>query len=176
MGFVAPALISVKMAIKILFDEWQDAVKIWGMIRKDCDDHPDSVGEYYLTGSTSRKVDTPHTGTGRISEVVMYPMTLWETSESDGTVSLSKLLEDNTYISDGRQNNITLEKLFFSVCRGGWPRCLAIRNDAAKLEIAKDYFYQIIQKDASAVDGVRRNPELVRTLIWSYARNMATKL
>ena len=177
-GYLAVAETSPKLFLNnkkpILFDEWQDAVKIWGTIRKDCDDHPDSVGEYYLTGSTSRKVDTPHTGTGRISEVVMYPMTLWETGESDGTVSLSKLLEDPTYISDGSQNSITLEKLFFSVCRGGWPRCLAIRNDAAKLEIAKDYFNQIIQKDASAVDGVRRNPELVRTLIWSYARNMAT--
>ena len=77
----------------ILFDEWQDAPKIWGAIRKDCDDHPEAVGEYYLTGSTSQRTDTPHTGTGRISELIMYPMTLWETGESNGSVSLSDLFE-----------------------------------------------------------------------------------
>ena len=70
----------------ILFDEWQDAPKIWGTIRKDCDDNPESVGEYYLTGSTSKKIDTPHTGTGRISEITMYPMTLFETGDSNGRI------------------------------------------------------------------------------------------
>ena len=158
----------------ILFDEWQDASKIWGAIRKDCDDHPDSVGEYYLTGSTSRKIDTPHTGTGRITELVMYPMTLFETGESNGSVSLSRLLTDSAYQIDGCMSDLSLEKLFYAVCRGGWPRCLAIPNDNAKLAIAKDYFFQICTKDATAIDGVKRNPESVRTLLWSYARNMAT--
>lgn len=59
-----------------MFDKWQDAVKIWGTIRKDCDDHPENVGQYFLTESASKKIDTPHTGTGRITEMVMYPMTL----------------------------------------------------------------------------------------------------
>lgn len=158
----------------ILFDEWQDAPKIWGMIRKYCDDHPSAVGEYYLTGSTSKKVSVPHSGTGRISELVMYPMTLWEMGESTGSVSLSRILEDETYSVDGCSGNISLEQLFFSACRGGWPRCLALKKDTAKLEIAKDYFYQICHKDSSAIDGVRRNPEWMRTLLWSYARNMAT--
>ena len=71
----------------ILFDEWQDAPKLWGAIRKDCDDHPEAVGEYYLTGSTSRKTETPHTGTGRISELLLYPMTLFESGESNGEKS-----------------------------------------------------------------------------------------
>ena len=158
----------------ILFDEWQDAPKIWGAVRKDCDDHPESVGEYYLTGSTSRKTDTPHTGTGRISELTMYPMTLWETGESNGKVSLSALFDDPE-MPDGAISSISLEELFFAACRGGWPRCLAISDKEAKLEIAKDYFRQIYQKDISAVDGVKRNPEWARLLIWSYARNMATR-
>ena len=65
--------------------------------------------------------------------------------------------------------------MFFAACRGGWPRCLAIQNKEAKLEIAKDYYRQIYQKDVSAVDGVKRNPEWARMLLWSYARNMATQ-
>ncbi|WP_243111858.1 AAA family ATPase [Butyrivibrio sp. CB08] len=64
----------------ILFDEWQDAVKIWGTIRKECDDNPEQVGSFYLTGSSSKKIDTPHTGSGRITELEMYPMTLWDSA------------------------------------------------------------------------------------------------
>lgn len=158
----------------ILFDEWQDAVKIWGAVRKACDDSPESVGEYYLTGSSSRKVDTPHTGTGRITELRMYPMTLFEMGESNGTVSLTHILEDAEYEIDGMVSEIELEQLFFAVCCGGWPRCLALRKDSAKLEIAKDYYHQICQRDLSALDGVKRNPEWGRMLLWSYARNMAT--
>ena len=158
----------------ILFDEWQDAPKIWGAIRKNCDDNPDAIGEYYLTGSTSKQVETHHTGTGRISEILMYPMTLWETGESIGSISLSGFFNDNTYSIDGKMSKLTLPELFFAAARGGWPRCLAIRNEVAKLEIAKDYYKQIYQKDISAIDGVKRNPEWARTILWSYARNMAT--
>lgn len=177
-GYIAVAETSPKLFLKnerpILFDEWQDAPKIWGTIRKDCDDHPEAVGEYYLTGSTSRKVDTPHTGTGRITELTMYPMTLWETGESNGSVSLSELFSNEQYDIDGLQSSLSLEGLFFAVCRGGWPRCMALKKSSAKLEIAKDYYKQIWQKDISSVDGVRRNPEWARTILWSYARNMAT--
>ena len=158
----------------ILFDEWQDAPKIWGAIRKDCDDNPEAIGEYYLTGSTSKRIETHHTGTGRISEIVMYPMTLWETGESNGSISLSKLFDDESYMIDGRMSSVTLPDLFYAAARGGWPRCLAIKNKKAKLEIARDYYKQIYQKDIIAIDGVKRNPEWARTLLWSYARNMAT--
>lgn len=158
----------------ILFDEWQDAPKIWGTIRKDCDDHPEATGEYYLTGSTGKKIETPHTGTGRITALTMYPMTLWETGESNGLVSLSKILEDPQYDFDGAVAQTGLEELFFSVCRGGWPRCLALNRDAAKLEIAKDYCRQIYLKDINTIDNSTRNSEWARSLLWSYARNMAT--
>ena len=178
-GYLAVAQTSSKLFLKnpkpILFDEWQDATKIWGTIRKDCDDHPENVGEYYLTGSSSKKVETPHTGTGRITEVTMLPMTLWETGESNGQISLSNILTDESYDFDGVLSSLKLEDLFFTVCRGGWPRCMALKNNDAKLEIAKDYYKQIYLTDISAVDGVKRNPEWARSLMWSYARNMATK-
>lgn len=177
-GYIAVAETSPKLFLKnpkpILFDEWQDAVKIWGTIRKDCDDNPESVGQYFLTGSASKKIDTPHTGTGRITEIVMYPMTLWETGESNGRISLSKMMEDADYDIDGVISDVCLEQLFFAACRGGWPRCLALPRDSAKLEISKDYYRQIFQKDITAIDGVKRNPEWTRALLWSYARNMAT--
>lgn len=158
----------------ILFDEWQDAPKIWGAIRKNCDDDPEGVGSYYLTGSSSKTIDTPHTGTGRISELTMYPMTLWEMGESNGTISLTAAIEDADYEFDGTMSELTLDRLFFLVCQGGWPRCLSLKSDKAKLEIARDYYRQIYQKDISAYDKTKRNPEWARMLIWAYARNMAT--
>ena len=177
-GYLAVVETSPSLLFKnkkpILFDEWQDAPKIWGAIRKDCDDNPDSFGEYYLTGSTSKRVDTPHTGTGRITELNMYPMTLWETGESNGQISLTRILEDDAYNIDGCISDISLEELFFAACRGGWPRCMAIKDKSAKLEIARDYYSQIYNKDISAIDGVKRNSELARTILWSYARNMGT--
>ena len=177
-GYIAVAETAPKLFLKnpkpILFDEWQDAVKIWGTIRKACDDSPEKVGEYYLTGSASKKISTPHTGTGRITEVTMYPMTLFETGESNGEISLSKILNEKNYDIDGIVSDLKLENLFFAACRGGWPRCMALTKDTAKLEIAKDYYRQIYQKDISAIDGINRNPEWARSLLWSYARNMAT--
>jgi predicted AAA+ superfamily ATPase len=177
-GYLAVAAASPNLFLKnkkpILFDEWQDAPAIWGTIRKDCDDHPEKIGEYFLTGSTSRRISTAHTGTGRISEITMYPMTLYETGESNGSVSLSKILEDPNYSIEGKTSSCKLEDLFYAAARGGWPRCLALQSEKAKLEIAKDYYHQIYRKDASAIDGVKRNEEWMRTLIWAYARNIAT--
>ena len=148
-GYIAVAETSPKLFLSnqkpILFDEWQDAPKIWGTIRKACDDNPESTGQFFLTGSTSNKVQTPHTGTGRISEITMYPMTLWETGESNGNISFSKLFKDD-YEIDGSTCSIKLEDLFFSVCRGGWPRCLALPDKNSQLEIAKDYYHQICNK------------------------------
>lgn len=157
----------------ILFDEWQDAPKIWGAVRKDCDDHPETVGSYYLTGSTSRKTETPHTGTGRITTVRMYPMTAWESGDSNGEVSLTEILNNQLY-EPAALNPGKLEDLFDIICRGGWPRCLSIKDREGKLEIAKDYFRQIYSKDISTIDHVDRNPETARILLQSYARNAAT--
>ena len=177
-GYLNIAETSPKLFLKnekpILFDEWQDASKVWGTIRKDCDDHPENVGEYFLTGSSSKKIETPHTGTGRISELIMYPMSLYETGESNGKISITKIIDDNNYDIDGINSKLELEQLFFAVCRGGWPRCLALEKEKAKLEVARDYYSQIYNKDISAIDGVKRNSEWARSLIWSYARNLGT--
>lgn len=177
-GYLNIAEISPKLFLKnekpILFDEWQDAPKIWGTIRKDSDDHPENTGEYFLTGSSSKKVKTPHTGTGRISELTMYPMSLYETGESNGKISITKIINDSNYDVDGISCELELEQLFFAACRGGWPRCLALKKDKAKLGVAIDYYNQICNTDISAIDGVKRNSEWTRTLLWSYSRNLGT--
>ena len=157
----------------ILFDEWQDAPKIWGAVRKDCDDHPEAFGEYFLTGSSSKKIQTPHTGTGRISKITMFPMTLSETGESNGNISLGSLFEED-YKIDGKKTSLDIKNLIYAACRGGWPRCLEIKDEEAKLDVARDLYQQIYTEDISAIDNIRRNPELARTILWSYARNIAT--
>ena len=157
----------------ILFDEWQDAPKIFGSIRKYCDDHPSSFGEFYLTGSSSKKVKTPHTGTGRIAQMTMYPMTLFETEESNGSIPIELLFKED-YNIDGKKSALDIKDLIYATCRGGWPRCLEIADKEAKLEVAKYLYRQIYHSDISAIDGVQRNPELARVILWSYARNAAT--
>ena len=158
----------------ILFDEWQDAPKIWGTIRKYCDDNPESTGEYYLTGSSSKKINTPHTGTGRISELKMYPMTLWESGESAGNISISGIFEDDGVLPEGKISELKLEDLIYAACRGGWPRSLAFKKKELSLEIARDYYRQIYEKDISAIDGIKRDPDIAKSILWSYARNVAT--
>lgn len=177
-GYLSVAETAPKLFLKnkkpILFDEWQDAPAIWGTIRKACDDSPEATGEYYLTGSTSKKVRTPHSGTGRITEIEMYPMTLFETGESTGSISLHSLFNNPEIEIGGLKSEIELEDLFFAACRGGWPRCLSLKSNSSKLEISEDYFNQIYKKDISLVDGIERNQEWAKTILWSYARNMAT--
>lgn len=158
----------------ILFDEWQDAPKIWGAIRKACDDNPEDTGCYYLTGSTSQKVDLPHSGTGRISEVQMYPMTICETGESNCSISILEMFENPEYVIDGISSDLELSELFYLATRGGWPRCLALQSETAKLQVAKDYYHQIYTKDINTIDGNKKNPEIARLVLWSYARNIAT--
>ena len=157
----------------ILFDEWLDAPKIFGSIRKYCDDNPSSFGEFYLTGSSSKKVKTPHTGTGRIARVNMYPMTLFETEESNGSISLESLFSED-YQIDGEKSSLDMVDLIYAVCRGGWPRCLEIDEKEDKLEVVKYLYRQVYNSDISAIDDVQRNPELARIILWSYARNVAT--
>lgn len=156
----------------ILFDEWQDAPEVWDMIRWECD-QTDEVGEYFLTGSTSKKVKTAHTGTGRITTLEMLQMSLQESGESNGTVSLSKILNDPAYQVKGQKSNLTLQDFSFLLCRGGWPNALKRKNKLASLLIAKDYARQIYLKDAIAIDGVKRNSEDMKTILASYARNIA---
>lgn len=155
-----------------LFDEWQDAPKLWGAIRKDVDDSG-LKGQYILTGSTSQNIETPHTGTLRISTLLMYPMSLFESRESNGTVSLMELF-DHPENFDGCASDLSIDELIFATCRGGWPATLSVNSDQAKLEIAKDLFYQTYSVDISAIDHVKRNPTWAQSILRSYSRNICT--
>lgn len=156
----------------ILFDEWQDAPKLFGTIRKNVDDTGEK-GCYILTGSTSKKVETPHTGTLRISRLQMYPMSLYESGESNGTVSLKELF-DSPDSFDGCHSNLTIDGIIYAICRGGWPGALEVKNEKAGLLVAKDLYRQIYSADISSIDDVERNPAIASDLIKSYSRNICT--
>ena len=130
-----------------LFDEWQDAPKLWGAIRKSVDDLGEN-GLYILTGSSSKEVDTPHTGTLRISKLKMYPMSLYESEESNGTVSLSELFNHPEHF-DGCISKLSIDGLIFAICRGGWPHSLSnktILGDVkSNFDIGQTTFHDYIQ-------------------------------
>lgn len=154
-----------------LFDEWQDAPKIWGAIRKSVDDRNEN-GLYILTGSSSQDIDTPHTGTARISTLKMYPMSLYESGESDGVISLLDLF--NKKELDFVESKLSIDDLIFAICRGGWPRSLINKSAQSKLAVAEDIFYQTCHKDISAIDHVKRNPDWAEAILKSYSRNICT--
>lgn len=155
-----------------LIDEWQDAPKIWGAVRKSVDDRQEN-GLYILTGSTSQTAEAPHTGTMRISRMEMLPMSLFESGESNGSVSLRELF-DNPQGFDGCESSLSVDDLIFAICRGGWPRAIGNATRRAQLALAKDLFEQTCHVDISNVDGMRRNPEWAGMILRSYARNICT--
>jgi len=155
----------------ILFDEWQDAPKIWGTIRKDVDD-TGLTGQYILTGSSSQTVNTPHTGTIRIARLKMYPMSLFESGESNGKISLIDLFNNKEVSDQDWESDLSVEDLIFAICRGGWPRAVINKKLAAKLVVAKTLFNQTVQIDISNVDRVKRNPIWAEAILRSYARNI----
>ena len=177
-GYLATASAKPSLLLKgdnpRLIDEWQVAPVLWDAIRTAVDQRQEE-GLFILTGSTS--VDNNHimhSGTGRISRMKMYPMSLFESKESNGAISLKKLF-DNPYMDiDGIISELTVEELIFSACRGGWPASLKRKNDTAKLLIAKDYLNNICESDISTVDGVQRNPVWTNLILRSYARNVST--
>lgn len=157
-----------------LIDEWQVAPVLWDAVRTAVDQRQEE-GLFILTGSTS--VDSSkimHSGTGRISRLKMYPMSLFESQESNGSISLRELFDDPELDIDGISSSLTIEELIFSACRGGWPAALRRKSNAAKLMIAKDYLNNICESDISTVDGVQRNPTWTNMILRSYARNVST--
>ena len=155
-----------------LFDEWQDAPKLWGAIRKSIDDLGEN-GLYILTGSSSQEVETPHTGTMRISRLQMLPMSLYESEESNGSVSLKELF-DNPDNFDGCQSNMSIDDIIFAICRGGWPKSLSNKTERSKLEVAKDLYKQTYSVDISNIDKTKRNPRWAQAILQSYSRNICT--
>ncbi|MCR5461170.1 MAG: DUF4143 domain-containing protein [Acetatifactor sp.] len=154
-----------------LFDEWQDAPKIWGAIRKDVDD-TGKKGQYILTGSSSNKVETAHTGTLRISTLRMYPMSLYESGESSGSISLMKLFGGGTI--EWEESKLSMDGLIYAICRGGWPQSIDVENRKAALAIASDLFYQTCHADISNISRVKRNPLWAERILKSYSRNICT--
>jgi predicted AAA+ superfamily ATPase len=104
----------------------------------------------------------------------MYPMSLFESNESSGSISLRRLFSDLNYDIDGKKSLLSIEDLVFSACRGGWPSSLSKKSKKAQLLIAKSYIDNIIETDISTIDGITRNPLKVRNLLRSYARNIGT--
>ena len=154
-----------------LLDEWQLAPEIWNQMRHACDRSRRS-GRFILTGSAVPPDDhTRHSGAGRVARVRMRPMSLCESGESTGEVSLAGLL-DAAPVS-ARRPEASLEDLAEALCRGGWPRHIGVPVSAARLAVA-DYIGEICRTDIRAVDGVRRDPAAVRRLMASLGRNIAT--
>lgn len=157
-----------------LIDEWQIAPKLWDAIRFEID-HRNLEGQFILTGSAvpADSKSIIHTGTGRFAWVLMRPMSLFESGESNGSISLKELFTAPDKIA--AINTLDLQKIAFLVCRGGWPRATFMEDEIA-LEQAYDYYDAIINMDISRVDGVKRNPERVKLLMRSYARNQGQQI
>ena len=168
---------NIKMLLKgdtpRLIDEWQIAPQLWDAIRFEVD-HRGGDGQFMLTGSAVPADDSKihHTGTGRFAWLTMRPMTLWESGESTGDVSLGRLFE-NTEMVEG-ESRLSMEDLAFVTCRGGWPRALNKKSEKAALEQAKEYYEAVTRSDISRVDGVSRDEQRVKRLMRSYARLQGT--
>ena len=157
-----------------LIDEWQIAPNLWDAVRVSVDRRNED-GLYILTGSNSiDKTEIMHTGTGRIDTLSMYPMSLYESGESNGKVSLTELFNNPLALEDGCESDLSIDNLIFAACRGGWPSSIFKKSDKAKLLVAQSYFEGLCREDMSNVDGVKRNETSSRLLLRSYARNIST--
>ena len=156
-----------------LLDEWQLAPQLWDTVRFEVD-HRDGLGLFILTGSTvpPSAAVLHHTGTGRIARLKMRPMSLFESGESRGEISLGKLFAEA--VAPTATNSLSLEELAFLVCRGGWPLATQLRQPVA-LDQAFDYCDAVIHSDVSRIDNVAKDPERVRRLMQSYARLQGTQ-
>lgn len=152
-----------------LIDEWQLAPKLWDAIRFEVD-HRGELGLFVLTGSAvpaDSKLIT-HSGTGRFTWLSMRPMSLYESGDSNGEVSLKALFDGEPEID--AVSDLDIERLAFLVCRGGWPQAVNMRDRIA-LDQAIDYYDAVVRLDINRADNVQKNPERVIRLMRSYARN-----
>jgi predicted AAA+ superfamily ATPase len=154
-----------------LIDEWQVAPVLWDAVRYEVDRRQET-GQFILTGSAV-PVDnaTSHTGTGRISRMLMRPMSLYESLESSGSVSLRDLFVGNQEVEG--ISGLSIENIAFVLCRGGWPASLRL-SDSYALRMSRDYVETVINHDVSRVDDVEKNPERIRMLLRSLSRNIST--
>lgn len=157
-----------------LIDEWQLAPKLWDAIRFEVD-HRSELGQFLLTGSAvpADTKEITHSGTGRFTWLTMRPMSLYESGDSTGEVSLKELFEGNDEV-DG-EADIDIERLAFLACRGGWPQSIDMREEIA-LDQAHDYYDAVVRSDINRADNVQKNTEKVRRLMRSYARNQGSQV
>lgn len=154
-----------------LIDEWQMAPVLWDAVRFEVDKR-NKPGQFILTRSAVPSDNlVARSGTGRISRLLMRPMSLWESGDSNGSISLKELFDKNTDIS--ATSDLSIEKIAFLICRGGWPASVSQENESA-LKMATNYVESVINMDVQRVDGVEKNPERVRMLLRSLARNIST--
>ncbi len=153
-----------------MFDEWQMYPVVWDAIRTDVD-HSGKKGEYILTGSAKpSEGETMHTGTGRISRVLMRPMSLFESGESTGEVTFSDILKGKDIEGVSK---LSLEDLASVIVRGGWPASIQVA-DSLKYRFAKEYVKALAHEEVKKIDGVERNPEKMLHVLRSLARNIST--
>ena len=157
-----------------LIDEWQIAPKLWDAVRFEAD-HRDGFGHFLLTGSAvpAELDQVHHTGTGRFAWIKMRPMSLYESGESSGDISLKKLFSTDSEPVFS-ENVLNLEKIAFLICRGGWPQATFLEGEDALLQ-SFDYLDAVVKSDISRVDGVSRNENRARLLMRSLARHQGTQ-
>lgn len=163
----------LKGAVPRLIDEWQIAPTLWDSIRYEVDQR-EEMGQFILTGSAvpADTKEINHSGTGRFSWLMMRPMSLYESKESTGEISLKELFDENTNIDGENPNDI--EKLAFLICRGGWPGAIDLKEKPA-LQQAFDYLDGVVKSDINRADGIEKNEERVRRIMRSFARNQGSQ-
>lgn len=163
-----------------LIDEWQVVPPLWDAVRFEVD-HRRSVGQFILTGSAVpvQRDEIIHTGTGRIVSMVMRPMSLYESGDSTGEVSLQDLFAQPVQLT--AKANLTIDTLAFVLCRGGWPFAIDMRSQRSALKQATIYYQGVVGSgtgegsDVSRADNVRRDPERVKRLMRSLSRHQGTQ-
>lgn len=161
--------------VPMLIDEWQTVPKLWDAVRYTVD-HRRKMGQFILTGSAvpdkEAEGEREHSGTGRFAWLTMRPMSLFESGESNGSVSLAGLFTAPEKILE--RNALKLQDIAFLICRGGWPMAVGLPEEAA-LEQAFDYYDAVTKEDVTKVDGVKRASERVQRLMRAYARHQGTQ-
>ena len=159
----------------MLIDEWQTVPKLWDAVRYVVD-YRRKMGQFILTGSAvpdrEAEKEREHSGTGRFAWLMMRPMTLFESGESNGTVSLGALFAAPDKLLE--KNQLKLQDIAFLICRGGWPMAVGLPEEAA-LEQAFDYYDAVTKEDVTRVDGVKRASDRVQRLMRAYARHQGTQ-
>lgn len=157
-----------------LIDEWQLAPELWNAARNNVDNIP-KHGLYIFTGSaTPNESNTSklHSGAGRFAFIDMKPMSLYESGDSNGKISLKDLF-NHKFDIDGISCDMTYEKMAFLICRGGWPDSIGM-NEKSALKVSSNYVEAVVSSDISRIDGVSRNKELAKNILKSYARMTST--